>query len=91
MDLNGESLSFVDRSAYLGSDFHTSSTSAPDVNKRLGIAGGVMRSLDRSVWRNRHLSLETKLRVYNSLVLPILRGLFRKFCDMTRISYLQMS
>ena len=31
-----------------------------------------MRSLDRSVWCNRHLSLETKLRVYNSLVLPVL-------------------
>ena len=31
-----------------------------------------MKSLDRSVWRNRHLSLATKLRAYNSFVLPVL-------------------
>ena len=44
----------------------------PEVNKRIGLAYGVTRSLDGGVWRSRYLSRGTKLRVFSSIVLPVL-------------------
>ena len=44
----------------------------PDINRRIGLATGVMRSLRQPLWRHPSISLETKLRVYQASVLSVL-------------------
>uniref|UniRef100_A0A8C4QSW8 Myosin VIb n=1 Tax=Eptatretus burgeri TaxID=7764 RepID=A0A8C4QSW8_EPTBU len=52
--------------------FHVSAGCESEVNRRLGRAWGVMDSLDNGVWRCRYLCGRTKVRVFRSLVLPVL-------------------
>ena len=50
-----EDVEFVERFTYLGSDIHVSAGSAPEVNRHLGRAWGVMDSPDHGVWHCRYL------------------------------------
>ena len=68
----GEDVEVTARFTYLGSDIHVSAGCEPEVNRHLGRAWGVMDSLDHGVWRCRYLCRRTKVRVFRSLVLPIL-------------------
>jgi len=68
----GEDVEVVERFTYLGSDIHVSARCESEVNRRLGRAWGVMDSLDHGVWRCRSLCGRTKVRVFRSLVLPVL-------------------
>ena len=40
--------------------------------RRIGLAHGVMDSLNASIWRCRYLCRRTKIRIFKSLVLPVL-------------------
>ena len=51
---------------------HVSTGCEPEVNRPLGWAWGVMDSLDHGVWCCRYLCGRTKVRVFRSLVLPVL-------------------
>ena len=62
----------MDRFTYFGSDIHVSAGCELEVNSCLGRAWGVMDSLDHGVWRCRFLCWRTKVRVFRSLVLPVL-------------------
>ncbi len=42
------------------------------VIRRIGLAYGVMDSLNKSIWRCRYLCRRTKLRIFKTLVLPVL-------------------
>ena len=68
----GEDVEVVERFTYLGSDIHVSAGCEPEVNRCLGWAWGVVDSLDHGVWCCRYLCGRTKVRVYRSLVLPVL-------------------
>ena len=68
----GENVDVVERFTYLGSVVHSDGGSDLDVTRRLGLAYGVMESLNQGVWRCRYLSRRTKIRVFNVLVLPVL-------------------
>ena len=68
----GENVDVVETFTYLGSVIHRSTSCEAEVNRRLGLASGAMNSLDKSVWRSRHLSRRTKVRVFRSLVMPVL-------------------
>ena len=68
----GENVDFVDKFTYLGGVVHSSGSSELDVNRRIGLASGAMASLDGSVWRSRHLSNRTKIRIWKVVVLPVL-------------------
>jgi hypothetical protein len=68
----GENVEVVERFTYLGSDIHVSGSSAAEIGRRIGRACGVMDSLDKGVWRSRYLCKRTKVRVFRSLVLPVL-------------------
>ena len=68
----GEDVEVTERFTYLGSDIHVSAGCEPEVNRRLGRACGVMDSLDHGVWRCQYLWRATKVRVFRSLVLPVL-------------------
>ena len=47
----GEDVEVTERFTYLGSDIHISAGCEPEVNRRLGLAWGVIDSLDHGVWR----------------------------------------
>ena len=55
-----------------GSVIHSSTSCELEVNRRLGRAWSAMNSLDAGVWRCRYLCKKTKVRVFRSLVLPVL-------------------
>ena len=68
----GEDVEVTERITYLGSDIHVYAGCEPEVNRHPGRAWGVMDSLDHGVWRRRYLCGRTKVRVFRSLVLPVL-------------------
>ena len=68
----GEHVEVVERFTSLGSDIHVSAGCESEVNRRLGWAWGVMDSLDNGVWRCQYLCGRPKVRVFRSLVLPVL-------------------
>ena len=56
---------------YLGSDVNSDDYSTPEIHRRIGMASSIMGQLD-TVWNQQRLSLQTKLRLYSSLVLSVL-------------------
>ena len=68
----GEEVEIVEKFTYLGSVVHSSTSCEAEVARRLGLAYGAMNSLDKAVWRSRYLNRETKVRVFSSLVMPVL-------------------
>ncbi|XP_069990649.1 uncharacterized protein [Penaeus vannamei] len=56
---------------YLGSVVHTSGLSDQEVSRQIGLAAGVMNSLDKSIWRCRYLC-RTKLRFFKTLMITVL-------------------
>ena len=68
----GEDVDVAERFASLGSNIHVSAGCEPEVNRSLGRAWGVMDSLDHGGWCCRYLWGRTKVRVFRSLVLPVL-------------------
>ena len=59
----------VTKFTYLGSDVVSCSSSTPEVHRRIGLANSILGQLN-GVWRNRRLSLNTKLILYTSLFNP---------------------
>ena len=72
VNISGVPMEVVDSFPYLGSRITTSGDSTCEITARIGKAGGAFKRLDRKVWRNHSLSLDTKLRVYEAVVLSTL-------------------
>ena len=70
--IHGENIEILDRFTYLGSVVHSDGGSGYEVSRRIGLAHGVMESLNSSIWRCRYLCRRTKIRVFSTLVLPVL-------------------
>ena len=70
--MNGENLEVTQTFTYLGSVIHSFTSWELEVIRRLGRAWSAMNSLDEGVWRSRYLCKRTKVRVFRSLVLPVL-------------------
>ena len=68
----GENIDILDSFTYLGSEVHNDGGSTHEVVRRIGLAYGVMDSLNSSIWRCRYLCRRTKIRVFKTLVLPVL-------------------
>ena len=68
----GEDIEILDSFTYLGSVVHNNGGSRQEVLRRIGLAHGVMDSLNESIWRCRYLRKKTKIRIFKSLVLPVL-------------------
>ena len=68
----GENVEILDSFTYLGSEVHSGGGSEHEVLRRIGKAHGVMESLNSSIWRCRYLCRRTKIRVFETLVLPVL-------------------
>ena len=68
----GEDVEICESFTYLGSVVHNDGGCGHEVIRRIGLAHGIMDSLDRSIWRCRYLCRRTKIRIFKSLVLPVL-------------------
>ncbi|KAG0710593.1 putative uncharacterized transposon-derived protein F52C9.6 [Chionoecetes opilio] len=68
----GEDIEILESFTYLGSAVHNVGGSRQEVLRRIGIAHGVMDSLSGSIWRCRYLCRRTKIRIFKSLVIPVL-------------------
>ena len=67
-----EAVEVTDRFTSLGRNIHVSAGCEPEVNSCLVRARRVMDLLDHGVWRCRYLCGRMKVRVFRSLVLPVL-------------------
>ena len=67
----GNLVDVVEVFPYLGSRVTSDGSSLIEIDRRLGVAWGVVGSLKR-VWRSRYLSRRTKVEVFKRLVLPSL-------------------
>jgi len=63
-------LEVVSDFVYLGSCISENCRSEKDISRRIGIAASKMGNLS-NIWKDRHLSRQTKLKLYNSLILPV--------------------
>ena len=70
--VNGETVEFVPSFVYLGSTVSHTGDLSCEVNRRRGLASGVMRALWNPLWRQRCISRKTKCRIYNAAVLSVL-------------------
>ena len=67
----GHPVDSVEKFTYLECDMDSCDRSAPDMLRRIGLTSATMGRLAR-VFKKKRLSLSTKLRIYNSCVLPVL-------------------
>ena len=67
----GHDVEVVDSFVYLGSCIDIAGGSETDICRRIEITRTCMKALDRNIWRS-SISLQTKIRLYNVYILPIL-------------------
>ena len=60
----GEDIEILKSFTYLGSVVHNEGGSSQEVTRRIGLAHGVMDSLNTSIWRCRYLCRLTKIRIF---------------------------
>ena len=73
VSLEGEPLEVVDAFVYLGSKISgTRIAASDDVVARIGKSWGAFSKLMRCLWYRRDISVKTKMRVYNAIVIPTL-------------------
>lgn len=71
VQLNEENLQICETFTYLGSTVKIDGGADTDINKRLANARAVFSNLNR-VWKSSQYTTRTKLKLYNSCVLPTL-------------------
>ena len=70
--INETTLDDVEKFTYLGSTLSKNTTLDQEIATRLGKASTTFGRLTKRVWKNRHLSIRTKVHVYEACVLSIL-------------------
>jgi len=66
----GNEVEVVESCAYLGSLIHCSGGSELEIKRHSAFIGESMFALDQNIWGS-GITLETKLRLYNTCILPI--------------------
>lgn len=69
---NGKTLNQVEKFKYLGVEFSSDGKQDGEIDRRIGAASGVLRSLYRSVVTKAEISLKTKLAIFKSVYRPTL-------------------
>ena len=70
--INDSRLASVDNFRYLGSLISSNLSLDAEINARIGNAATVMSKLQKRVWENKNLTLNTKMKVYQACVLSTL-------------------
>jgi len=68
--VQGNQVEVVESFTYLGSLIHCSGSSKPEIKREANFVHEAMFVLDQNVWRS-NITLKTKLRLYNTRILPI--------------------
>ena len=68
----GEDIDILDSFTYLGIVVHNNGGSRQKVLRQVGLARGVMDSLSTSIWYYWYLCKRTKIRIFKSLMIPVL-------------------
>jgi len=69
--VDGNTVESVNSFVCLGSLQSSDGQCRPDLTRRIGLACAIMTSLKR-IWSDKRLTLDTKLRIYQTLVLSVL-------------------
>ena len=67
-----EDLEISDKFTCLGSVIHSSGKPGHNINRHLDLAYSAMDLLKKSMWHFRYLSRGTRLRIFKTLVIPVL-------------------
>ena len=70
--IDGSNLSVVDNFKYLGSTISSNLSLDVEINARTGKAATVMAKLNKRVWQNINLTMNTRLKVYQACITCIL-------------------
>ena len=70
--IDGEKIEEVQSLKYLGSSISADGSSEEDIEQRIGAATRVVGAMRKEVLERRELKKETKLRVFNAMVVPTL-------------------
>ena len=70
--IDGEKIEEVQSLKYLGSSISADGSSEEDIEQRIGAAMRVVGAMRKEVLERRELKKETKLRVFNAMVVPTL-------------------
>lgn len=70
--INNEALDVAESFTYLGSTITNNLTLNPELDRRIAKASAVMSRLNKKVWSNKQLTVNTKLKVYQACVLSTL-------------------
>ena len=68
--INGVAVENVKEFTYLGAVFTNTYDDSPEIKRRIAIAKNATVALNK-IWKDRSITLKTKLRLLNSLVFPI--------------------
>ena len=71
MAKHGNPVDLVESFIYLGSIQMSDGYCRSDIARRIGLVSSAMPSLN-NIWNTKHLSIQTKVRLYETLVLSIL-------------------
>src|ERR1700733_10957459 len=71
LSVNGNQLEQVESFVYLGGNISAHGGSDKDVERRIGLARGIWQTLGK-IWNSKELSRNTKIRMYETLVLSAL-------------------
>lgn len=72
IQLGGDSIEAVDSFVYLGSRITSSTTPTDEVRVRIGKATAAFYAFDKLLWSRTEVTINTKMRIYNAAVLPVL-------------------
>ena len=70
--IDGSNLSVVDNFKYLGSTISSNLSLDVEINAHIGKAATVMAKLNKRIWQNINLTMNTRLNIYQACVISIL-------------------
>jgi len=68
--LEDEELEQVENFFYLGGTVSTNQLCDKDIERRIGLAAGIVRNLDK-IWKARDITKDTKVMLYHTLIQAI--------------------
>jgi len=82
--INGSPLNVVDKFSYLGSIVNSSNNLDNEINQRIGKASTNFRRLSSRVWKNHHIAIKLKIKVYTACILSVLLYSSKTWCTYRR-------
>jgi len=78
--INGSLVNVVDKFSYLGSVVNPSNNLDDEINQRIGKASTYLGRLSSRVWKNHHLAIKLKIKVYTACILSVLLYSSKTWC-----------